>query len=92
MIVARFTSSPNFDRLVSRLKRRFENVQSGQQCDHWIWIDRGGERVAIDTFTSVLFEVKTKQPEGELVSEVLEDLEKRFQVEALKEPEPEPHE
>lgn len=73
------------------LARHFSNVQSGLQGDSWFWILEGGEKVAIDTFTSMKHQVKAAEP-GPLVRKVIEALLLQFDVKVYEKPEREGHE
>ena len=48
--------------LVALLGRHFQMVESGLQGDSWIWIVDHGQKVSVDTFTSMHHEVKSSQP------------------------------
>ena len=48
--------------LLTWVERHFSNVQAGLQGDSWIWILDGAERVAIDTFTSMKHQIKSRTP------------------------------
>lgn len=45
--------------LVEFVKARFLNVKSGHQGDSWIWILRDGDKVQLDTFTSMHHQIKS---------------------------------
>ena len=59
--------------LVAYLKTRFPKLDSGLQCDSWIWIWFGDDKVAIDTFTSMKHLVKSSKS-GEHVDAVIQAL------------------
>jgi hypothetical protein len=73
------------------LRARFSQVQSGLQGDSWIWVLDGGEKVAIDTFTSMKHQVKSARA-GAHVQQVIDALLARFAVKVHDQPEPEAHE
>lgn len=79
------------EELVAFLNRSFSNVQSGLQGDSWIWILDGGEKVAIDTFTSMKHQVKSST-NGPHVQKVIDALQLKFKLRVFREPEPEGHE
>lgn len=79
------------DELVAFLNRSFSNVQSGLQGDSWIWILDGGEKVAIDTFSSMKHQVKSAT-NGPHVQKVIDALKSRYKLRILDIPEPEGHE
>lgn len=79
------------DGLVVHLGAIFSRVQSGHQGDSWIWILDGGERVAIDTFTSMRHRVKSAKP-GPHVQRVIEALLPRYVLRVYDTPEYEAHE
>ena len=79
------------DGMLSFLESRFDRVQGGLQCDSWIWIHFGHDKVAVDTFTSMNHEVKSAT-HGKHVGEVMRALQEKYQVEVYPEPETEAHE
>ena len=79
------------DGMLSFLESRFDRVKGGLQCDSWIWIQLGGQKVAVDTFTAMTHEVKSASA-GSHVDEVLSALSERYSVEVYAEPEMEAHE
>ena len=74
--------------LLSFVDAHFSQVQSGLQGDFWIWILDGGEKVAIDTFTSMRHQVKSASA-GTHVQRVVETLLTRFKMKVYDQPEPE---
>lgn len=56
--------------LVALLGQAFRQVRSGYQGDSWVWVMDGGEKVAVDTFTSLRHQVKSPRP-GPHVQRVL---------------------
>lgn len=79
------------DELVCLVRANFLQVDSGHQSDSWIWITRGEEKVAIDTFTAMKHQVKSARP-GPLVQEVLDVLAAEYKLRVYASPEPEGHE
>lgn len=77
--------------LAAFLRRHFAQVQCGLQSDSWIWILDGGERVAVDTFTSMKHQVKSPRP-GAHVERVIDALRLAYKVNTFTPPEPEGHE
>jgi hypothetical protein len=77
--------------LVEFLKSRFPKMDSGLQCDSWIWIYLGDEKVAIDTFSSTKHWIKSSRP-GPHIDKVIQALQATYSVDVYSAPEPEPHE
>ena len=92
MIYADFVEEPDFDRLVMSLKEHFGSIEYGQQGDAWIWITQNEMKVAIDTFTTMHFQVKAEPASEALAESVLAALQGKFEISILAEPELEPHE
>jgi len=47
-----------YEGLLEFIKAHFNNVESGLQGDAYICISAGSEKVSLDTFTSMNFEIK----------------------------------
>jgi hypothetical protein len=77
--------------LLAFVGKHFSQVQSGLQGDSWIWIWDGGEKVAIDTFTSMKHQIKSPKA-GVHVRKVIEILLRQFEVKVYEKPEREAHE
>jgi hypothetical protein len=77
--------------LVTFARSRFLLVESGIQGDSWIWILDGGEKVQIDTFTSMKHQVKSAKP-GPHLQNVIEALRGTYQMKVYESPMPEGHE
>lgn len=77
--------------LLAFVGKHFSQVQSGLQGDSWIWILDGGEKVAIDTFTSMKHQIKSPKS-GAHVRKVIETLLRQFEMKVYEKPELEPHE
>jgi len=96
MIYARFTHEVNYEDFHSELddyiRSHFENVQSGLQCDSWIWVIDGEDKVEIDTFYSHKHEVKSPNHNSLLVNRVIDIINKKYDLDILQTPEYEPHE
>jgi len=84
MIFAEIKSSQSYydlyPELLEVIEGIFENVQSGVQGDAWIWVEQGDEKVALDTFSSMQFQIKSTQPSSILLKKVISELEKRFDL------------
>ena len=77
--------------LVALLGRHFPNVESGLQGDSYAWVLDDGQKVAVDTFTSMHHQVKSLKP-SPLVNQVLAVLAGRYQLRIFDPPEFEAHE
>ena len=77
--------------LVALLGRHFPNVESGLQGDSYAWVLDNGQKVAVDTFTSMHHQVKSPKPSS-LVNQVLAVLARQYQLRILDPPEFEAHE
>ena len=75
--------------LLEFLEKHFENVEAGVQGDAWIWINEGKEKVMLDTFTSMRFQIKSKKVGGSLIEKVISVLKKNFDLYIYNEPEDE---
>lgn len=67
------------DDQLALVRRHFSQVEAGHQGDSWIWILDGGEKVAIDTFTSMKHQIKSASP-GAHVQRVIDVLRTQFVV------------
>lgn len=81
-----------FPGLLELIESAFENVESGVQGDAWIWIIENTEKVALDTFTSMSFQLKSVKNGGLLIEKVISVLEDKYKVYLYEEPEIEGHE
>ena len=77
--------------LLGFIREHFSRVQAGLQGDSWVWIFDDGEKVAIDTFTSMKHQIKSAKA-GVHVQKVIETLRRQFEVKVYEEPAPEGHE
>lgn len=78
--------------LLELIKANYSDVESGVQGDAWIWIMSGEEKVALDTFTSMRFQIKSNKIGGQLVEKVIATLSSHYKLYIYEEPEPEGHE
>jgi hypothetical protein len=79
------------DGLCAFLRKRFTNVEAGLQSDSWIWVHIGSDKVAVDTFTSMTHQVKSRRS-GKHVDDVIAALQEQYSVVVYKQPEWEAHE
>jgi hypothetical protein len=77
--------------LLALVRRHFSRVESGLQGDSWIWILDSGEKVSIDTFSSLKHQVKSPR-DGAHVRNVIDTLRHEFPLRVYDKPEPEAHE
>lgn len=77
--------------LLAFVGQHFSRIESGLQGDSWIWIMDGGEKVALDTFTAMKHQVKSRKA-GPHVEQVIETLRRRYAVKVYAEPVLEGHE
>ena len=78
--------------LLNLIKANFSEVESGVQGDAYIWIKSGSEKVALDTFTSMRFQIKSNKVGGLLVEQVITTLESEYKLFIYNEPEHEGYE
>jgi hypothetical protein len=78
--------------LVELMGSNFENVEHGLQGDSWIWILKGEDKVAIDTFSSMKHQIKSSPASEKFVRLVIQVLSVEFELSILPEPEIEAHE
>ncbi|WP_415884016.1 hypothetical protein [Neptuniibacter sp. QD34_54] len=81
-----------YPKLLQLVQQTFSNVESGVQGDAWIWIYEGEEKVALDTFTSMRFQIKSDSLNGLLVHKVISKLREHYELYIYDEPELEGHE
>jgi hypothetical protein len=81
-----------FPGLLELVKSEFNEVQSGVQGDAWIWIIENDEKVAIDSFTSMRFQIKCGKVGGILLGSVISVLERKYTLYLYQNPEIEGHE
>lgn len=75
-----------YDELLDFIKNHFSNVESGLQGDAYIWIASVDEKVSLDTFTSMNFEIKADISSSSLLERVIEIIEKQYSVRRYYEP------
>ncbi len=61
----------SFDLIVKTLKSKFSDFNHGSQGDDWIWIEKEGKKVEIDSFYSLELEVKGPRIACGIVKEIL---------------------
>ena len=81
-----------YPKLLKLVQQTFSNVESGVQGDAWIWIYEGEEKVALDTFTSMRFQIKSDNINGLLVQKVISKLNEHYELYIYDEPELEGYE
>lgn len=86
LVHAEFVQAPRFLELLQVLKQKFPDLTYGQQCDDWIWIQDGTQKVAIDTFTSILMQVKADSQSVELLSKVIPVITKHYKLRMIDPP------
>lgn len=96
MIYAEITDARRYvdlhHELLAYVEQHFVRVEHGLQGDAYIWIYQREERVALDTFTSTRFQLKSASRDAAFIESVVATLEKRYPVRRYDEPEREPHE
>ena len=75
-----------YSELLSFVGEHFKNIESGLQGDAYIWIELGNEKVSIDTFNSMQFQIKSNKSDGVLLEKVLLKLKEKYQIDLYKEP------
>jgi hypothetical protein len=71
--------------MVKLLEDHFSEIQSGVQGDSWIWIVDGGEKIVIDTFSSMTHQVKSRAA-GSHVQKVIDVLRIKYDVQVFDAP------
>lgn len=79
------------EELVGYLMANFPEIQHGHQCDSWIWITDGNEKVAVDTFTAMRHQIKSAH-DGALLQKVMATLSAEYPLRVYETPELEAHE
>lgn len=69
-----------FPALLGVISATFAHVDSGVQGDAWIWIFENDEKVSLDTFSSMQFQLKAKQEGGILLGKVISVLERKYKL------------
>lgn len=81
-----------FHYLLKLIEHNFQNVESGSQGDAYIWIYERDEKVSLDTFTSMRFQLKAQKSGGLLTERVLSIIKTQFEFYLYEVPEIEAHE
>jgi hypothetical protein len=68
-----------YDELLAYIEKHFARIQSGLQGDAWIWITQDGQKVAVDTFTAMQFEIKSDRRNA-LLQAVIDTIRKKYPV------------
>jgi len=68
-----------YDELLDHIKRRFSHVESGVQGDAWIWITQNEQKVAVDTFGAMQFEIKSDEKNA-LLQSVIDTIQQKYPV------------
>ena len=96
MIFGEIETSESYDNfygeLLEFMKRHFKKVESSLQGDAYIWITSEGEKVSLDTFSSMRFQIKADVASGSLVKEVINAVKMQYSVQIYCEPITEGHE
>ena len=91
MIYGEIISDKNYydfyPELLELIQRNFENVEAGVQGDAYIWIMNENEKIALDTFTSMRFQIKSNRYGGTLLESVIQLLESKLSVYMYEKPE-----
>ncbi len=61
----------SFALIVEALKITFNDFDHGSQGDDWIWIEKEGKKVEIDSFNSLELEIKGPRVTYGIVKEIL---------------------
>ncbi len=77
--------------LAAYLALHFSKIKSGLQGDSWFWILDGEEKVAIDTFSSMKHQIKSKKA-GPHVKKVIDTLSLKYKLLVYEKPKLEEHE
>lgn len=95
MIFAELDYNGHYDHhhapVLALLRSAFRQVEAGHQCDSWIWVLDGGEKVAVDTFTAMRHQVKSATS-GPHVQRVIAALQASYSITIHEPPVPEAHE
>lgn len=77
--------------LLAFLSEHFLQLKSGLQGDSWFSIFDGEEKVAIDTFSSMKHQIKSRKA-GQHVQKVIGTLQLKYKLKVYEKPELEAHE
>lgn len=65
--------------LLAYVQQEFDTIQSGLQGDAWIWIFQDDEKVELDTFQAMQFEIKS-EAESALLRSVISHIRQKYPV------------
>jgi hypothetical protein len=68
-----------YSSLLDLITAKFAHVESGMQGDAWIWVFRDGQKVEIDTFYAMQFEINADE-DGELLRDVVRTLQPKYPI------------
>lgn len=68
-----------YNELLDYIKTHFSDVKSGVQGDVYIWIRQGEEKVSVDTFSAMQFEIKSDKKSA-LLQAVIDTIQKKYPV------------
>jgi len=68
-----------YNELLQHIKSHFAHVESGIQGDAWIWITEEEKKVAVDTFSSMQFEIKS-DGKNALLHSVIDTTQQKYPV------------
>ena len=75
-----------YPEILCLMNKHYSNVESCVQGDAYIWITQDDERVALYTFTSMLFQIKSNATGGSLVEDVIKTIKIDYPVYLYKDP------
>ena len=81
-----------YDELRAYVEKHFQHVESGIQGDAYIWIINEDQKVSLDTFSSMRFQIKSNAISSTLLEAVINALRKKYSILLYREPETEGHE
>jgi len=68
-----------YNELLDHIKRHFAHVESGIQGDAWIYVTQEEQTVAVDTFCSMQFEIKS-DGKNALLQSVIDTIQEKYPV------------
>jgi hypothetical protein len=96
MIIGEIESSESYydlyGKLLEFIEMHFRTVESGLQGDAYIWITSEGEKVSLDTFSAMSFQIKANESSSSLAKLVVNTLKMQYAVQLYPEPISESHE
>ena len=78
--------------LLKFLEDYYSDLEFGLQGDAYIWIKSGEHLVSLDTFTSMLFQIKSNGVRENFVKDVISILSRAYEINIYEIPEPEYYE